>query len=130
MPATFPLALALALTTWLSAPFPLDKKTITAAEARAHIGQDVSVCGKVVLVRKAVAAKVGATWQIYIDQVTPPLLALIANASTIDNPYFVSADSRFSGKDVCAEGKVFDHNGLVYIRLSAPGQIRIVKNKN
>lgn len=128
MTATFPLALA--LTTWLSAPFPLDKKTITAAEAQAHIGQDVSVCGKVVLVRKAVAAKVGATWQIYIDQVTPPLLALIANASPIDNPYFVSADSRFSGKDVCAQGKVLDHNGLVYIRLTTPGQIRVVKNKN
>jgi len=60
MPAT--LLLALALTTWLSAPFPLDKQTITAAEARAHIGQDVRVCGKVVLVRRAVAAKVGATW--------------------------------------------------------------------
>jgi hypothetical protein len=128
MPATIPLALALA--TWLSAPFPLEKQTITAAEARAHVGQDVRVCGKVVLVRKAVAAKVGATWQIYLDQVSPPLLALIANASTIDNPYFVSADSRFSGKDVCAEGKLFDHNGLVYIRLSAPGQIRIVKDKN
>jgi hypothetical protein len=128
MPATFPLALA--LTTWLSAPFPLDKKTITAAEARAHIGQDVIACGKVVAVRKAVAAKVGATWQIYIDQVTPPLLALIASASTFDNPYFISADSRFSGKDVCAQGKVFDHNGLVYIRLTAPGQIRIVKDKN
>ena len=128
MPATLPLALA--LTTWLSAPFPPDKQTITAAEARAHIGQDVRVCGKVVLVRRSVAAKVGATWQIYIDQVTPPLLALIANASTADNPYFVSADSRFSGKDVCAEGKLLDHNGLVYIRLSAPGQIRIVKDKN
>ena len=88
MPATIPLPLALALATWLSAPFPLEKQTITAAEARAHVGQDVRVCGKVVLVRKAVAAKVGATWQIYLDQVSPPLLALIANASTIDNPYF------------------------------------------
>ena len=128
MPATFPLALA--LTTWLSTPIPPDKKTITAAEARAHIGQDVIACGKVVAVRKAFAPRAGATWQIYIDQVTPPLLALIANASPLDNAYFVSADSRFSGKDVCAQGKVFDHNGLVYIRLSAPGQIRIVKNKN
>ena len=128
MPAIIPLALA--LTTWLSVSLPLDKQTITAAEARAHIGQDVRVCGKVVAVRKAVAAKVGATWQIYIDQERPPLLALIANASPLDNPYFVSADSRFSGKDVCAEGKVFDHSGLVYIRLTAPGQIRIVKNKD
>ena len=48
----------------------------------------------------------------------------------LDNPYFVSADSRFSGKDICAEGKLFEHSGLVYIRLTAPGQIRIVKNKN
>jgi hypothetical protein len=128
MPGT--IALALALTASLATPVPLEKKTITAAEARAHIGEDVSVCGKVVLVRKAVAAKVGATWQIYIDQVTPPLLALIASASTVDNPYFVSADSRFSDKDICAQGKLFDHNGLVYIRLTAPGQIRIIKNKN
>jgi hypothetical protein len=128
MHATFPLALA--LVTWLSAPPPLDKQTITAAEARGHIGRDVRVCGKVVAVRRAVAAKAGATWQIYIDQETPPLLALIANASPLDNPYFVSADSRFSGKEVCAEGKLFDHNDLVYIRLTAPGQIRIVKNKN
>jgi len=128
MPGT--IALALALTAWLATPVPLDKKTITAAEARAHIGEVVSVCGKVVLVRRAVAAKAGATWQIYIDQVTPPLLALIASASTVDNPYFVSADSRFSGKDICAEGKLFDHSGLVYIRLTAPGQIRIIKNKN
>ena len=128
MPGT--IALALALTAWLATLVPLEKKTITAAEARAHIGEDVKVCGKVVSIRKAVAAKVGATWQIYIDQVTPPLLALIASASTVDNPYFVSADSRFSGKDICAEGKLFDHSGLVYIRLTAPGQIRIIKNKN
>jgi hypothetical protein len=128
MPGT--IALTLALTAGLAMPVPLDKKTITATEARAHIGEVVSVCGKVVLVRRAVAPKVGATWQIYIDQVTPPLLALIANASTIDNPYFVSADSRFSDKDICAEGKLFDHNGLVYIRLTAPAQIRVIKNKN
>lgn len=127
---TATITLALALTTWLSAPVSLDKDPITAAEARAHLGENVKVCGKVVAVRMSVAARAGKTWQIYIDQETPALLALIANASNIDNPYFASADSRFSGKDVCAEGKVLEHGGLVYIRLTSPGQIRVVKNKN
>jgi len=128
MPATVSFAIALVLA--LAAPASPDKDPITAADARAHIGQEVRVCGKVVAVRKAVAARAGKTWQIYIDQETPPLLALIANASELDNPYFASADSRFSGKDICAEGKLLEHSGLVYIRLTAPGQIRIIKNKN
>lgn len=126
---TATVSIALALTTWLFAPGSLDKDPITAAEARAHLGENVRVCGKVVSVRMAVAPRAGKTWQIYLDQETPPLLALIANASNIDNPYFATADSRLSGKDVCAEGKVLEHSGLVYIRLTSPGQIRIVKNK-
>ena len=126
---TATVSIALALATSLSSPVSLDKDPITAADARAHLGENVKVCGKVVAVRMSVAARAGKTWQIYIDQETPPLLALICNASNIDNPYFASADSRFSGKDVCAEGKLLEHSGLVYIRLTAPGQIRIIKNK-
>lgn len=126
MPWSVPLVLA--FTAWLM-PVPPEKVKIAAADAKAHVGQDVTVCGKVVLVRKVAQPRVGFTWQMLVDQVSPPVFTLIANASTADNPYFVSSDACFSGKDVCASGKVFDHNGLIYIRLTAPSQIQIVKEK-
>jgi DNA/RNA endonuclease YhcR with UshA esterase domain len=124
------ICLVLALTTWLTAPVPSEKKTITAAEARAHLGESVTICGKVVSIQKATAARAGKTWQMHIDQTAPPIFTLIANASTFDNPFFSNADARFSGKDVCVEGQVKEHNGMVYIRLTEPRQIRIVKDKN
>lgn len=123
------IALALALTTSLTPLVPAEKKTITASEARTHLGQDVTICGRVVSVRKANAPRAGASWQIYIDQDTPPAFALIASANAVDNPFFLTADSRFSGKDVCADGKVMEHGGLAYIRLTQPRQIRVVKDK-
>jgi hypothetical protein len=125
-----PIAGTFALLTLLTSPVAAEKKTITPTEARAHIGEMVSVCGKVVLVRKAQVPRIGATWQIYIDQTDPPVLALLASASIIDNPYFSTSDKRFSGKDVCAEGKVLDSGGLTYIRIIEPRQIRVVKNKD
>ena len=125
-----PISLLFALLVFFTSAVATEKKTITAAEARAHLGEVVSVCGKVVLIRRASVPRAGMTWQIYIDQTTPPVLALIASANTIDNPYFVNSDTRFSGKNVCAEGKILDSNGLTYIRLTEPRQIRIVKDKN
>jgi DNA/RNA endonuclease YhcR with UshA esterase domain len=122
-------ALAVALAALLTTVVPAEKKTITAAEARTHLGEDVTVCGRVVSVRKANAPRAGASWQIYLDQDTPPVFALIASANLVDNPFFVTADSRFSGKDVCADGKVMEHSGLAYIRLTQPRQIRVVKDK-
>jgi hypothetical protein len=126
MPESIPLAVALAV---LLSLVPAEKKTITAAEARAHMGQDVTICGKVVSVRKVTAPRAGSSWQIYLEQEAPPIFALIASANQFDNPFFLTADSRFSGKDVCADGKVMEHNGLAYMRLTQPRQIRVVKDK-
>jgi hypothetical protein len=124
------ISLVLALTAGLVTPLSPAKKTISASEAKANIGQDVTVCGKVVKVRKVTAPRAGSTWQMAVDQEAPPVLTLIANANNFDNPFFITADARFSGKDVCADGKVMDHNGLIYIRLTEPRQIRIVKDKD
>lgn len=127
MPESIPLAVALAAL--LTTVAPAEKKTITAAEARTHMGQEVTICGRVVSVRKANAPRAGASWQIFMDQEAPPIFALIASANAVDNPFFLTADSRFSGKDVCADGKVMEHGGLAYIRLTQPRQIRVVKDK-
>lgn len=118
--------LLLALTAWLAWPAAAaEKKTVTAAEARDHIGQDVTVCGKVVQIQKGISRS-GRSWLLHVDKPAPPIFTVIMNGSTIDNPFF-DADRRYPGKDVCVTGHVRERNGMVHMLLTAPTQIRIVK---
>lgn len=123
------LLLGLALTASLAAPAaPSDKKVITAAEAKDHIGREVTVCGKVVAVQKS-GSRGRTSWLLHIDKTPPPVFTVIANAAAIDNPFF-DADKRYANKDVCVSGYVRDHDGLVHMLLTAPPQIKIVKAKD
>ena len=116
--------LLLALTAWLAGP-AAEKKTVTAAEARANIGQDVTVCGKVVQIQKGISRS-GRSWLLHIDKPAPPIFTVIMNGSTVDNPFF-DADRRYVNKDICVTGHVRENNGLVHMLLTAPTHIRIVK---
>jgi DNA/RNA endonuclease YhcR with UshA esterase domain len=106
-------------------PAASEKKTITAAEAKDHIGQDVTVCGKVVTVDKFFS-RTGRQYRLHIDQSAPPLFSVVVSGSSTDNP-FIGADRRYADKDVCVTGHVQDYRGMVHMRLTAPSQIRIVK---
>lgn len=119
-------SLMLAFTVWLTGPAAgAEKKTITAAEARDHVGQNVTVCGKVAQIQKGLS-RAGRNWLLHIDKPAPPIFTVIMNGNTFDNP-FSDADRRFAGKEVCVTGHVRDRDGAVHMLVSAPPQIRIVK---
>jgi hypothetical protein len=118
-----------ALVVWLIAPAPPEKKTITPAEARTHIGHNATVCGKIVSVQKGFSPS-GRAWHLQFDLATPPIFTVIVGGNTIDNPAFIDADKRYANKDVCVEGLILERNGMVYTAPTTPGRIRIVKDKS
>jgi hypothetical protein len=124
MSPSVPVVVALALAV-VSSAAASEKKTIAAAEAKDHIGQDVTVCGKVVLVDKFFS-RGGRQYRLHIDQSAPPLFSVVVSGSSADNP-FIGADRRYADKDVCVTGHIQDYRGMVHMRLNAPNQIRIVK---
>jgi hypothetical protein len=126
MAAADPVIVALIVAASVPAAAASDKKTITAAEARDNIGQDVTVCGKVVAVQKAFSRS-GGSWLLRIDEAAPPVFTVMMPGNTLDNPAFLDADRLFADKDICATGRVRDYNGMVHIQLTAPAQIKIVK---
>lgn len=118
--------LAVALVMGLTAP-SLEKKIITAAEARTHVGENVTVCGKVVRIQKGFSRS-GRDWHLQFDEATPPSFTAIVTGNRIDNPGFIDADKRYADKDVCVDGLIRERNGMVYA-MPSPSQIRIVKDK-
>jgi len=110
----------------LALPAAAEDKSITAAEARNHVKQQVTVCGKVVAVEQRVSRN-GRRWLLRIDQAAPPVFTILLGGETIGNPVFSDADRRYADKDICVTGLVRDYNGMIHMQPNAPGQIRIVK---
>ena len=105
-----------------------EEKTITAAEAAEHVGQDVTVCGHVVKTDKAFS-RTGRSYLLRIDQAAPPIFTVVVVGSQVDNP-FIDADRRYAQKNVCVKGRVRNQKGMVHMQLNAPNQIRIVKSSD
>lgn len=123
---TASVSLLFAFAVWLAGSAALaEQKTVTAAEAKDHIGRDVTVCGKVVQIQKGIS-RAGRNWLLYFDKPAPPIFTVIVNGNTFDNPFF-DADRRYPNTDVCVTGHVRDRDGMVHMLVTAPSKIRIVK---
>jgi DNA/RNA endonuclease YhcR with UshA esterase domain len=107
----------------LAASSVLAQKTLTAAEAKAHIGEQVTVCGKVVSTRWAESSRGSPTFlnfdQPYPDQVFT-LVIWGNDRSKFDNP-----ETTYRGKRICVTGKVSSFKGVPEVIASDPSQIKV-----
>jgi hypothetical protein len=113
-------------------PFALGQtgKPITSADANNHVGEKVTVCGKVVdtKISKYALSGHGHPVNLDLDQPEPnPLFFLVTFGSDSEKPEQVAAT--YQGKQLCATGKVSQLQGVPFIMISESTQIQLAAAK-
>ena len=100
-------------------------KTLSSKEAKDHIGEHATVCGKVVSSRYATSTR-GTPTFLDLDAPYPknPFTIVIwgENRSKFGTP-----EEKYRDKDICATGTITSYRGLPEMVLTDPGQISIGK---
>ena len=98
---------------------------ITPAEAKKHVGEEVTVCGNVASTRFAESTGGQPTF-INLDKRYPnPLFAMVIwgrNRNRFGNP-----EKEYLSKRICVTGKITDYKGTPEIEAKTPGQIWVEK---
>ena len=98
------------------------EKTLTATEAKDHIGEQATVCGKVGSTRYAESSRGRPTFlnfdQAYPNQVFT-LLIWGSGRSKFGDP-----ETSYRGKRICVTGKISDYKGVPEIVANAPSQVK------
>lgn len=116
------LVLALALPLFGSAP---QKGNITTREAKDHIGQVETVCGKVVSAHYAARSKGQPTFMNLDEPYPHEIFTTVIWGS--DRSKFAAPESKYQDARVCVTGKVTMYRGAPEIVASEPSQIEIQK---
>lgn len=120
-----PLALALALL--IATPqhlFTQEAKPITAWEAKDHIGESATVCGKVVGTRY-LPSRPGSPTFLNLDQTDPnPIFAIVIWGSDRSTK-FGSADEAYKDTTLCVSGTISSSSGVPEIVARNPEQIKV-----
>ena len=112
----------LAFALWATSAL-LAQKTLTATEAKAHIGEQATVCGKVVSTRWAESSRGSPTF-LNFDQPYPNQIFTLViwgnDRSKFDNP-----ETTYRGKRVCVTGKISAFKGVPEVVANDPAQIKV-----
>jgi DNA/RNA endonuclease YhcR with UshA esterase domain len=107
----------------LSVSPALAQKTLTATEAKDHIGEQATVCGKVVSTRYAESSRGSPTF-LNFDQPYPnQIFTLLIWGS--DRSKFGDPETSYRGKRICVTGKLTSFKGVPEVVASEPAQIKM-----
>jgi len=98
---------------------------LTAAEAKNHVGEKATVCGKVVSARFAKDSKGQPTF-LNLDEPYPNHIFTIVIWGS-DRDKFGDILTKYSVKTVCVTGKISSYQGKPEIAVSDPSQIEVQK---
>jgi hypothetical protein len=98
---------------------------ITATEAKNHVGEKATVCGKVVSVHYAARSKGQPTFMNLDEPYPHEIFTILIWGS--DRSKFGAPESKYQDARVCATGKVMTYRGTPEIAVSEPSQIEIQK---
>jgi hypothetical protein len=101
----------------------LAQKTLTAAEAKSHVGEQATVCGKIMSTLFAERRRDGPT---FLD-VDKPYYERIFSVLIwgMDRSKFGEPETTYRGKRVCVTGKISDYKGVPVIVASEPSQVKM-----
>ncbi|HKS82361.1 MAG TPA: hypothetical protein VJR23_12730 [Candidatus Acidoferrales bacterium] len=105
------------------APAMAQSGHITAAEAKNHVGEKATVCGKVVSARFAKESKGQPTF-LNLDQPYPNHIFTIVVWGS-DREKFGAIEVKYSVKEVCVTGKISNFQGKPEIAVDDPNQIQL-----
>ena len=99
------------------------EQRLTAAEARAHVGEQATVCGSAVGVHYAASTKGEPTF-INLDKPYPTQIFTILIWGS-DRPKFGNPEQKYSGKQVCATGMITIFRDVPEIVAHDPATIKL-----
>src|ERR1700689_4534264 len=105
--------------------FYAQTKKITAAEAKDHVGDRMTICGKVASTHYAKASKGEPTF-LNLDEPYPREIFTILIWGS-DRGKFGTPESEYKSLQVCVTGKITSYRGVPEIVASEHGQIEIQK---
>jgi micrococcal nuclease len=97
----------------------------TAAEAKNHVGETTTVCGRVASAHFAEKTK-GLPTFLNLDRAYPNQIFTIVIWGT-DRLKFGKPEATYRDRNVCVSGKITSHRDIPEIVISSPGQIRVQK---
>jgi hypothetical protein len=97
--------------------------SVTAAEAKSHVGERATVCGKVVSTRWAESSRGSPTF-LNFDQPYPDQVFTLVIWG-YDRSKFNSPETTYRGKRVCVTGKISAFKGVPEVVANDPAQIKV-----
>ena len=98
-------------------------RTLSAAEAKDHIGEPATVCGSVASTRYAASSRGRPTF-LNLDKPYPNHIFTVViwgqNRAKFGRP-----EGEYRGKDICVSGKIGSYRGVPQIVASEPSQIKV-----
>ena len=110
------------LTVNLATLLAVAQKTITAGEAKNHIGEQQTVCGKVVSTRFAERSRGKPTF-LNLDRAYPDQIFTVVIWGS-DRSKFGDPETSYRGHQICVTGRISDYRGVPEIVAQAPSQIK------
>lgn len=114
----------LVLTLLAFAPVRAQSGRLTAADAKNHVGEKATVCGKVVSARFAKESKGQPTF-LNLDEPFPNHIFTIVIWGS-DREKFGAIEVKYSVKNVCVSGKIASFQGKPEIAVDDPNQIQLL----
>jgi micrococcal nuclease len=97
--------------------------SISAAEAKNHIGEKATVCGEVASTHYAARSRGNPTF-INLDKPYPNQIFTVLIWGS-DRPKFGDPEEAYQSKHICVTGKITDYKGASEIVAYEPSQIKI-----
>ncbi len=99
------------------------QSSISAAEARNHVGEKATVCGEVVSAHYAASTRGNPTF-INLDKPYPNQIFTVLIWGS-DRQKFGDPEEAYRSKHICVTGKITDYKGVPEIVAYEPAQIKI-----
>jgi micrococcal nuclease len=116
-------AFAILVVVVLWAALGLAQTSISAAEAKNHIGERATVCGEVAGVHYAARSRGNPTF-INLDKPYPNQIFTVLIWGS-DRPKFGDPEETYRSKHICVIGKISDYKGVPEIVAYEPSQIKV-----
>ena len=96
--------------------------SVTASEAKDHVGENATVCGQVASAHYAMRSRGSPTF-IDLDNPYPNQIFTIVIWGT-DRPKFGNPETAYDGKHICVTGRITLYRGAPETLASEPSQIK------
>jgi hypothetical protein len=98
---------------------------LTTREAKYHVGETATVCGKIVGIHYVSSGKGQPTFLHFDEQYPNQIFTMVIWGS--NRPKFGRPEEAYRDKDVCVTGKIVSYLGVPEIVASNPKQVQLQK---